>query len=170
MANRHGRQGLENSGRLLAERQCEENEPRLPGSKRTARTVQVNLAESPLGWLAARGRISRRQFDAGEQLRRDWTIACLAPRVTMRWDPAPSGGRNDRAGALDPTLAQIEAKRRFDAAITATGAGLSDVLWRVACACEGLEAAEKAMGWPVRAGKVVLGLALDRLADHYGIK
>lgn len=170
MANRHGPQGLENSGRLLAERQLADNDPRLPGSKRPARTVQVNLAESPLGWLAARGRISRRQFDAGEQLRRDWTISCLAPRVTMRWDPAPSGGRNDQAGALDPTLAQIEAKRRFDAAIAATGAGLSDVLWRVVCACEGLEAAEKAMGWPVRAGKVVLGLALDRLADHYGMK
>src|SRR3546814_12913414 len=78
----------------------------------------------------------------------------LFPYPTLfRSDPAPSGGRNDRAGALDPTLAQIEAKRRFDAAITATGAGLSDVLWRVACACEGLEAAEKAMGWPVRAGK-----------------
>src|SRR3546814_140401 len=73
MANRHGPQGLENSGRLLAERQLADNDPRLPGSKRPARTVQVNLAESPLGWLAARGRISRRQFDAGEQLRRDWT-------------------------------------------------------------------------------------------------
>ena len=88
----------------------------------------------------------------------------------MRWDAAPSGGRGGQAAAMDPTLAQIEAKRRFDTAIAATGAGLSDVLWRVACAGEGLEAAEKAMGWPVRAGKVVLGLALDRLADHYGIK
>src|SRR3546814_16182411 len=129
MANRHGRQGLENSGRLLAERQLADNDPRLPGSKRPARTVQVNLAESPLGWLAARGRISRRQFDAGEQLRRDWTIACLAPRVPMRWDPAPSGGRNDRAGALDPTLGQLEAKRRFAAAITRHAAGLGAGLW-----------------------------------------
>src|SRR3546814_11762327 len=93
MANRHGRQGLENSGRLLAERQLADNDPRLPGSKRTARTVQVNLAESPLGWLAARGRISRRQFDAGEQLRRDWTIACPAPRVTMRRTEARRVGK-----------------------------------------------------------------------------
>ncbi len=152
------------------ERQIACEGEKAPGSKRPARSVRVNLAELPLGWLAARGRISRRQLDAGEQLRRDWTIANLAPRVTMRWDAAPSGGRNGDAGVLDPTLAQIEAKRRFDAAITATGAGLSDVLWRVACAGEGLEIAEKAMGWPVRAGKVVLGLALDRLADHYGFK
>lgn len=151
-----------NVARIMAERP-------MPGGGGT-RQVRVNLAESPLGWLAARGRITGRQFDAGEQLRRDWTIANLGPSVTMRWDAAPSGGRNGTGVALDPTLAQIEAKRRFDAAIAATGSGLSDVLWRVACAGEGLEVTEKAMGWPVRAGKVVLCLALDRLAEHYGIK
>ena len=30
-----------------------------------------------------------------------------------------------------------------------------------------LPAAEKALGWPARAGRLVLTLALDRLADHY---
>lgn len=135
------------------------------------RVVTVNLAESPLSWLASRGRINRRQFDAGEQLRRDWTMAQLGPRVTMRWDVSPSGGARQGGGEmLDPTLAQIEAKRRFDCAAAAVGRGLNDVLWRVVCAGEGLEVAEKKMGWPVRAGKVVLGLALDRLADHYGMK
>jgi hypothetical protein len=29
--------------------------------------------------------------------------------------------------------------------------------------------AETALGWPARAGKLVLGLALDRIADHYRI-
>ena len=47
------------------------------------------------------------------------------------------------------------------------GPGLSDVLWRVVCEGEGLAEAEKGLGWPVRAGKLVLGLALDRLAQHY---
>jgi hypothetical protein len=28
-------------------------------------------------------------------------------------------------------------------------------------------AAEKALAWPARAGRLVLTLALDRLADHY---
>jgi hypothetical protein len=32
---------------------------------------------------------------------------------------------------------------------------------------EGLETAERALGWPSRAGKLVLRLALDRLATHY---
>jgi hypothetical protein len=47
------------------------------------------------------------------------------------------------------------------------GGGLSDVAWRVLCAGEGLPDAERALGWPARAGRLVLTLALDRLGDHY---
>jgi len=125
--------------------------------------VTVNLAESPLGWLKARGLISERQYGAGEALRADW--------VTMRWD-APPPGKTARSApcAEAPTLAQIAARRRFDAAVEAVGPGLADVLWRVVCAGEGMRDAERALGWPARAGKVVLGLALDRLGDHYRLK
>lgn len=131
--------------------------------------VTVDLDESPLGWLARRGMVSRRQFDAGEQLRRDYETASLGPRVTMRWDAAPAGPRA-APGALDPTTAQIAAKRRFQAATEAAGPGLSDILWRVVCAGEGLVAAEKELGWPTRSAKLVLGLALDRVASHYGMR
>jgi hypothetical protein len=72
--------------------------------------------------------------------------------------------------SVDPSTAQIAAKRRFDAATTTVGRGLNDVLWRVVCAGEGLPTAEKALGWPARAGRVVLTLALDRLADHYQLR
>lgn len=135
---------------------------------RPVRTVTVNLAESPLGWLKARGLIGDRQFDAGEQLRADWERAQLAPSVTMRWDAAPAGRRRGgMAEALDPTMAQIAARRRFEEAVTAVGGGLSDILWRIVCAGEGMRDAERGLGWPARAGRLVLGLALDRLADHY---
>lgn len=131
------------------------------------RSVTVNLAESALSWLGARKLIDARQIEAGERLRVDYERASIAPSVTMRWDVSPRGGRGD---ALDPTTAQIEAKRRFDAAIAGVGPGLSDVLWRVVCADERLADAERALGWPARAGKLVLGLALDRLAEHYGLR
>ena len=124
----------------------------------------VNLAESPLAWLRARGLISARQVEAGERLRADWERAQLGARVTMRWSPRVDGGTG---GALDLAGPQVSAKRRFDDAVAAAGPGLSDVLWRVVCAGEGVPAAEKAMGWPARAGRVVLSLALDRVAAHY---
>lgn len=137
-------------------------------ARRARRSVTVNVAESPLTWLRARGHLDGRQLEAGERLRADYETAQLGPRATMRWDASPrAGGRRGPPEALDPTLAQIAAKRRFDAAVAAAGSGLSDVLWRVVCAGEGLAAAEKALGWPSRAGKLVLTLALDRVADHY---
>lgn len=153
--------------RLLAEKSIDLDESPRDG-RRARRTVTVNLAESPLGWLKARGLVSPRQFEAGERLRGDWTVAGLGPRVTMRWDVVP--GRCGQGETLDPTLAQISAKRRTDAAMAAVGPGLSDVLWRVVCDGEGMETAEKALGWPARAGRVVLTLALDRLADFYGLR
>ncbi len=138
---------------------------------RPARSVTVNLAESPLGWLHSRGHVTRRQFDAGEQLRSDWERAQLAPGVTMRWDGAPSArGRSGPARAADPSAARIDARRRFDAAVAFAGPGLADILWRIVCAGEGMRDAESALGWPARSGKVVLGLALDRVADHYRIR
>lgn len=128
------------------------------------RSVTVNVAESPLGWLKARGLVDARQFEAGERLRGDYETAQLGPRVTMRWAARVDGGGGE---GLDPTMAQVAAKRRVDAAMTAAGRGLADILWRVICAGEGLPVAEKALGWPARAGRLVLTLALDRLADHY---
>lgn len=157
--------------RLLTERALREDKPTGLGNRtraRPVRSVTVNLAESPLGWLRSRGLIDARQFDAGEQLRVDWERAQLSPTVTMRWDAAPRG-RGAR-GPADPAEAaefQLAARRRFEAAVAATGTGLADILWRIVCAGEGMREAERALGWPARAGRLVLGLALDRLADHY---
>lgn len=147
-------------------------EQAVPGDEREVRnrvrSVTVNLAESPLGWLRSRGHVSERQFDAGERLRADWERAQLAPSVTMKWDAAPLDKiARSAPEANDPTTAQIAAKRRFEAAAAAAGPGLSDVLWRVVCAGESMRETERALGWPARAGKLVLGLALDRLADFY---
>ncbi len=130
----------------------------------------VNRAESPLAWLLRRNHLNLRQFAAGERLRADFEMAALGPHVTMRWDAAPaaSGARGPQE-MRDPTTAQIAAKQRFEQALKAAGAGLSDVLTRVLCLGEGLETAERALGWPSRSGKLVLGFALDRIADFYKI-
>ena len=149
------------NGRLLAQHLI---------SGAEVRSVTVNLAESPLGWLFARGLISQRQFNAGERLRLDWERAHLSPRVTMAWDAAPvSRGRGGSVEKVDLTGAQVDAKRRFNDAISHAGPGLADILWRVVCAGEGMRDAETALGWPARAGKLVLSFALDRVAGYYRI-
>jgi hypothetical protein len=64
----------------------------------------------------------------------------------------------------------MDAKARFDAAIGSAGPGLSDILWLIVCAGDGMRDAETALGWPARAGKLVLTFALDRVADYYRIR
>ena len=136
----------------------------------TARSVTVNMLESPLGWLFIRGHLTKRQYEAGERLRADWERAQLSARVTMAWDSAPiAKGRGGSATRPDLNGAQIDARKRFDGAVAKAGPGLSDILWRVVCAGDGMREAETALGWPARAGKLVLTLALDRIADYYRV-
>src|SRR5690349_12882645 len=161
------------SARLLRERAIEGGV--LSGTREARkdfrRSVTVNAAESPLGWLFARGLVTQRQFDAGERLRSDWERAQLAPRITMSWDAAPvARGRGGASAGSDLNGAQMDAKRRFEGAVSAAGPGLADILWRIVCAGEGMRDAETALGWPARAGKLVLTFALDRVADYYRIR
>lgn len=132
--------------------------------------VRVNLGESPLSWLWARGHVSERLFVAGERLRQDWERAGLGARVTMAWDAAPSSrGRRAAPAQYEPEGGGLSARQRFHAALDRAGPGLRDILWRVVCAGEGLSAAEHALGWPSRAAKLVLLFALERVADFYRV-
>ena len=152
--------------RKLIEREMTVEGPRLRGRPaKSRRSVTINVPESPLGWLHARGHLSPRLFDAGERLRMDYERAGIAPSVTMRWDAVRIRGGGD--AGLSPTERQLAAKARFDGAMAAAGKGLVDVLWRVVCACESVPHAERALEWPVRSGKLVLRLALERVADFY---
>ncbi|WDF71154.1 DUF6456 domain-containing protein [Novosphingobium sp. KACC 22771] len=154
--------------RQLVERELTSEGPRRGKIRRSRRSVTVNLCESPLTWLHARGHLTDREYDAGERLRADWEMAQLAPNISMRWEPVViRGSRHDRD--LNPTERQIAAKARFDGALELAGKGLSDILWRVVCAGDSLPVAEKSLEWPARSGKLVLKLALDRVAGFYRI-
>lgn len=156
------------NNRKLVERELTSEGPRRrAGVERRRRSVTVNVAESPLGWLHAHGHLDDRLYDAGERLRADYERAQLGANVTMRWDPVRVKGTGDQG--LTQTEKQIAARSRFDGALQNAGRGLEDILWRVVCAGETLPVAEKALSWPVRSGKLVLKLALDRVADFYRI-
>ncbi len=152
----------------LVERELTEEGPRRQGGAGPRRrSVKINLAESPLSWLRARGHLSDRLFAAGECLRADYERAGIAQSVTMRWDAVRVKGGSERG--LHPTERQIAARARFDGAVAEAGSGLADILWRVVCAGETLPAAEKALEWPARSGKLVLRIALERVAAFYRI-
>jgi Domain of unknown function (DUF6456) len=137
--------------------------------------VLVDEAESPLAWLARRkGRdgqplIHVTQFQAGERLRGDFTRAQMTPRVTANWDPSVAQGRRGQAGSGTFTDAAVAARQRLRGALDAVGPEFAGLLLDVCCFLKGLEDIERERRWPPRCGKVVVQLALDRLARHYGL-
>jgi hypothetical protein len=138
--------------------------------------VTVDEAESPLGWLARRrGRSGRaliepHQYQAGEKLRADFTWAHLMPRITSNWaSPISSERRGANVGeGAHITDAMIAARQRVHQALDAAGPEFSGLLLDVCCFLKGLDDVERERAWPARSAKVVLQLALDRLARHYG--
>jgi len=141
------------------------------GSGRTQ--IRYNLAESPLTVLARKrgpdggAYMTADLIDAGERLREDFELARMGPRVAQGWDRMGMGGGKPTGPGRGPADGPSRARGRFHAAIDAMGPGLSDIAQRVCCHLEGLEAAEKRLGWSARSGKVVLKIALERLALHY---
>lgn len=137
--------------------------------------VLMNDSESPLAWLARRkGRDGRAmiepmQFVAGEKLRADFTRAQLTPRVTSSWT-TPTGGRSGGNGAGEMTDLIVASRQRVRLALEACGPEFAGVLLDVCCFLRGLEDLEHERGWPSRSAKVVLQLALSRLARHYGLE
>ncbi|PTV96909.1 hypothetical protein C8J27_10117 [Rhodobacter aestuarii] len=138
--------------------------------------LRMNLAESPLGVLARRRDADGKPFlapdlvAAGERLREDFELAQMGPRVAQNWERFMTGGAR---GDYRPDLGtggpggSDRARERVAAALSDLGPGLGDMVLRCCCFLEGLEAAEKRMGWSARSGKIVLRIALMRLKRHY---
>lgn len=139
--------------------------------------VEVNLRESPVGWLARRkgpdGQpfLSAEEVEAAERLRADFEAAQIGPSVAQDWrkfltpgdrySGSPTGARGGEGSAA--------ARERVTKALSVLGPGLADVALRTCCFLEGLEGCERRLGWSARSGKVVLKLALQRLVEHYGL-
>ncbi len=136
--------------------------------------VRVDAEESPLDWLRRRkGRtgepmIDEASYQAGERLRTDIMLAGLLPGVTARWDGMPRSGGPAAPG--EATDRMVAARQRLRNAFDAIGSDFSDLLLDLCGFLKGLEQIERERQWPPRSGKVVVRLALARLAEHYGIE
>ena len=138
----------------------------------TAGNAAAELAESPLLWLYRRRDskgnplIGEAAFAAGERLRADFTFGNMMPRVTLNWTAAVQGSRNP-SGA-EPSEGALAARQRVRRALEKVGPELSGVLIDVCCFLKRLEDVERDRNWPARSAKIILALALARLARHYG--
>ncbi|MEM8799891.1 MAG: DUF6456 domain-containing protein [Pseudomonadota bacterium] len=138
--------------------------------------VRQNLAESPLRWLATRkgpsGRpfISPEQLSAGERLHADYVLSGLSPNVTQSWSATGRVDVSRSERGLNASERSVAARARMQKALEMLGEDLSRIAWSVCCLEQGLTDAEGALGWPKRSAKLVLRIALDRLADHYGTR
>jgi hypothetical protein len=140
------------------------------------RRLRFNLAESPLSVLGRKrdkdgiAYLSAGLIEAGERLREDFELAQMGPRITQNWERfLTAGAARGAAPGRGPGEGPQDARVRVARAMEALGAGLSDIVFRVCCFLEGLETAEKRLGWSARSGKVVLKIGLERLAAHYQI-
>ncbi len=137
------------------------------------RQLRYNLAESPLTALGRRKTREGTPFltpdliQAGERLREDFEMAQMGPRVTQNWDRFLTSGRGEAFGSAGPAEGPRRARENVAAALKALGPGLGDIAMRCCCYLEGMETAEKRMGWSARSGKIVLRIALQRLKLHY---
>jgi hypothetical protein len=138
------------------------------------RRMRYNTAESPVAVLGRRRDKDGKLFlepelvVAAERLREDFELAQMGPRVAQNWDRFLTGSdrgsfRAEGGGAEGPRAA----RDRVAAALRDLGPGLGDMVLRCCCFLEGLEVAEKRMGWSARSGKIVLRIALQRLRRHY---
>ena len=138
----------------------------------------VNDSESPLAWLRRRKDkqgnplITTAQFDAGERLRADLWFAQMTPRTTASWSGAPVERRTRRSApgaGIDLADSIVAARQRVHRALCGVGADFAGILIDVCGHLKGLEQFERGEGLPQRSGKIFLGMALTRLAQHYGL-
>lgn len=139
-----------------------------------SRRIRYALAESPLSTLARRRDHKGTPFlndtlvAAGERLREDFELAQMNGSGPQEWDHLLRSA-DDKASSAETKTgdAASQARARVAAALADLGPGLSDVVLRCCCYLEGLETAEKRLGWSARSGKVVLRIALMRLQRHF---
>ncbi|OIQ37398.1 MAG: helix-turn-helix domain containing protein [Roseobacter sp. MedPE-SW] len=143
-----------------------------PGGKAKERRARYGLGETPLDMLARLQDKTGEPFlnsalvEAGKRLREDFELAQIGDHLTQS-RAYFSASENCSRSLPKPSAASAAAKKRAAEALAALGSGLNDIALRCCCHLEGLEAAERQLGWSARSGKIVLRIALSQLKAFY---
>ncbi|WP_264213478.1 helix-turn-helix domain-containing protein [Leisingera thetidis] len=142
-----------------------------PGGGGYGRKPRYGSSETPLEMLARLADkdgnpfLSPGMVTAGKRLREDFELAQISGHLRQEKLYFTQASRAMRSSSQEAGAA---ARERMTDALQKLGAGLSDIALRCCCHLEGLETAERNLGWPARSGKVVLRIALQHLAEYYG--
>lgn len=112
-------------------------------------------------WLAAR------ELAAAAELREDWERAQAGLVRGSDWRAPPKGDSARAVNGQEAAMAaRCDAERRFRERLAKLAPPLRRVVERVCLYDDGVEALERAEGWPARSGKVALKLGLAQLATR----
>ncbi len=131
-----------------------------------------NLTATLLDRYRHRDYLSRRQWEAGDKFRSDHFLSGLERNIIAGYD-AVRVDAGDPAWQMPATMRQAAARRRLRQAINALGRRLAAILtghvileWSATAVGEN----EGRRGRQAEiAGMTAIGIALDSLADHYGL-
>ena len=130
--------------------------------------------ESPVAILARRRDKSGQPFlqpdqvVAADRMREDFVMAGLEGMALQPADAFAEALEARKGPQRNIARAGTRAARlRIITALRELGPGLADIVLRCCCFQQGVEAAEAELAWSARSGKIVLRIALERLAHHY---
>lgn len=136
------------------------------------RSVRGLDADAPMRRLASLKDVSgaswldRAELAAANALRADWALGEIGALRGSDWMAAPMGSASRGPNnAQEAAMARrCDARRRVAEALARLAPPLRRVVERVVLRENGLEALERAEGWPARSGKLALKLGLAQLA------
>jgi hypothetical protein len=139
--------------------------------------VHANVEDSPLLRLYRQldgdgiRFLSEAEFAAGEKFRQDYARSAMGRMSASNWGSVRQGNSAARAafGADHGTGAALDARRRVMDALGTVGPVLDRVLFALLVREQEVRILETDLSWPKRSGKIVLKIALSRLARHYGL-
>lgn len=137
--------------------------PRDPDDARGTRPVTV---EPPVVVLSRRRDadgvpfLTSAQVRAASQLFEAFAISGFGAELASTWPKACQEMAQRSGAAVAP---RQRARLLLLGALERLGPGLADVVLRCCCLRQGLETAERELGWSARSGKVVLRIALTQL-------
>ncbi|HYF40889.1 MAG TPA: DUF6456 domain-containing protein [Ramlibacter sp.] len=139
-------------------------------SDKGAATVRRSLDPAPLDHYRRRKLIEPHQWAAGDRLRQTWLLSGIEPRITADLTDMING--QGSRGAIHVVDVKRDAMMRYLVVMRAMGV-LAPVLLHVVCmegtAGQWAEMKGQRGRYAEQSGMMALRLALDALAEHYGL-